>query len=130
MTDERARSNQLRDLGFITACSKRGRLFRVDSRSLTRAVNSSEMELICDSSALRELYLPNLELPVNPYVAKISEMKGLRVLDIEGSDFTDESLEQLAGLQQLQVLNVRTTNVSPACVAQLRKQMIGTRIII
>ena len=129
MTDERALSHQLRDSGFTTACSKRGRLLRVDSRTLSRPVEPMEMDGICLCSAMRELYLPHLELPTDVYVGKISEMAGLKVFDIEGSDFTDESLHELAGLQQLQVLNVRNTQVSSDCVAQWRKRMIGTRII-
>ena len=130
MTDERRLSNRLRESGFTTACSKRGRLLRVDSRTLSRPVESLEMEQVCLCGAMRELYLPDLDLSINAFVGRISEMAGLRVLDVEGSDFSDESLEQLADLQQLQVLNVRNTQVSSDCVAQLRKRMIGTRIII
>ena len=51
------------------------------------------------------------------------------MLDVEGCTLDDVSVEKLTDHPSLQVLNVRNTQVTEACVARLRKVMIGTRII-
>ena len=63
-------------------------------------------------------------------MAEIAALTKLKVLDVEGSDLTDLSVEQMTECVSLQVLNVRATQVTQDCVSRLRKIMIGTRIIL
>lgn len=129
MLDERQFAELLKQSGFTTGCSKRGRLLRLDGRGTLVDLNSDCLEQILQCSALRELYLPHAKDMLNGYGEELLSLAALKVLDLEGSDFNDDAVLQLVGHPHLQVLNVRSTRVTADCVAGLRKVMIGTRII-
>ncbi len=129
MQDERQFAERLKQNGFATGCSKRGRLLRLDGRETTAHLEFELLQQVVQCSALRELYLPHSREMLNLLVPELVGLEALKVLDLEGSDFNDASVLQLVGHPKLQVLNVRSTQVTADCVAELRKAMIGTRII-
>jgi hypothetical protein len=129
MESERRFAGQLSAAGWSTGLSRNGRLLRVDNRSGPTETDPQTLARIVRCPALRELYLRPGPHSVQPLAEAIAALEKLKVLDLEGSDFDDRCLNLLRGLRQLQVLNVRDTQVSGECVAGLRKTMIGTRII-
>ncbi len=127
--DEQALARQLQELGCAVGRSKSGRLLRVDNRNCTTPLNSELLTSLLQCTALKEVWLRQVTGFLNSHIESVAALPRLKSLDVEGSELTDQSLRQLADCRDLQVLNVRNTQVSPACVAELRKSMIGTRII-
>lgn len=114
--------------GFAVGRAKSGNLLRVDSRTCKNPVHVDMLARILQSSTLRELYLRGSE-GINEFATQIANLRKLRVLDVEGSDFSDDSLHKLSTMEQLEVINLRGTCVTPPMIAELRKKMIGTRMI-
>ena len=129
MSDERELAQQLLDQGFAVGRSKKGRLLRVDCRGSGDPPQRELVSKIVSCEKLRELYLPGLTGCLNDCCDRIAGLQFLQVLDVEGSDLTNESADQLVSCPTLSVLNVRDTCVTPERVDELRKVMIGTRII-
>lgn len=129
MSDELELSNLLTDLGCEVGRSKNGRLLRIDNRPCSTEPGRELLDRIIGCDALRELYLRDVCGFLNENFAAVAAMKKLQVLDVEGSDLNDASLEQIAGSPTLRVLNIRRTRVTDERVAGLRKKMINTRII-
>ncbi|MGI9516747.1 MAG: hypothetical protein ACR2NP_06875 [Pirellulaceae bacterium] len=127
--DEQALADQLQELGCAIGRSKKGRLLRVDNRECPAPLAQALLVQILACSALREIWLRHVSGFLNDHIETIAALPRLKSLDIEGSDLTNESLRRLTGCRELQVLNVRQTRVSEACVSDLRKSMINTRII-
>ncbi len=127
--DEREFGERLARTGCRTAFSKSGRLLRIDNRDCKLSLEAATLDGIVNCDALRELTLCAVTGWLNDNVAVIAGLKNLRSLDVEGSDLNDQSLAVLADCGNLQVLNVRTTQVSRAQVTEIRKRMIQTRII-
>ena len=133
MNSERAEAidqlcEDLIENGFTVGRATSGNVLRVDSRTCQDPVNIETVVQIVKLSTLRELYLRGLA-GINEFAAQISGLTKLRVLDVESSDFSDESLQALCTMEQLEMINLRDTRVTPPMVAALRKKMIRTRII-
>ena len=122
-------ARQLADLGCEVGRSKNGRLLRVDQRQCPDDLDPAILRRILGCTALKELYLRNSREFINERIGEIASLPKLKVLDIEASDITDDSLARLADCPSLQILNIRQTGVSESRVAALRKIMINTRII-
>ena len=129
MHDESQLAEILKTLGCDLGRSRSGRLLRVDCRSCPALPELNLLQRVLECQALRELYVPRSGDFPNSAIEQLAGLQKLKVLDLEDSDLDDKSVEQLANHAGLQVLNVRNTNVTEACVARLRKVMIGTRII-
>ena len=114
--------------GFSVGRAKSGNVLRVDSRPCQISINSSLVARILRLTTLRELYLRG-SAGINEFSEQIADLKKLKLLDIEASDFSDESLQRLSAMDQLELINVRDTHVTAEVVSELRKKMIGTRII-
>lgn len=114
--------------GWLVGRAKSGNILRVDSRSCPNAVNAETVTCICRLTTLRELYLRDFA-NINDFADQLAGLTKLKVLDLEATDLSDESLRKLTALNQLEMINVRQTQVNASLVAELRKKMIGTRII-
>ncbi len=122
-------ADQLKAAGCAVGRSKSGRLLRVDNRECPNQLQPDLLRQVLACTALKELYLRGSTEFLNHSVDSILALTKLKVLDVEGSDFSDDSLEQLAACNSLQVLNVRSTAVTQACVVRMRKVLIDVRII-
>lgn len=120
---------RLRELGCQVGVAKSGRILRVDNRDCPTPLPREILDQIVECDSLKELYLRSVVDWLNPNVSKIAALQKMKQLDVEGSDFNDDSLMCLKGCPALQVLNVRNTHVSESTVSELRKLMINTRII-
>jgi hypothetical protein len=129
MIDELELADRLGQIDCAVGKSRSGHLLRIDHRPSTHALPADLVELILQCVSLRELYLPNLTGMLNQRIDAMVGLKKLKVLDLEGSDFDDDSLRVLSRHANLQVLNVRNTRVTAECVTLVRKIMIGARII-
>ncbi len=127
--DERALALRLQSAGCATGISRAGRLLRVDNRSCPRSLSPELLVQILDCQRLRELCLQHIDGFLNAHIGAIASLERLRSLDVAGSDLTDQSLDELDRCRELQVLNIRGTRVTAGHVADVRKRMIGTRII-
>lgn len=133
MNSERAESfdhlcDDLIEHGFAVGRSKSGNVLRVDSRPCQKPVSLEMVGRIVELPTLRELYLRGLA-GINDVAARIASLTKLKVLDVEASDCSDETLQTLSSMGQLEVINVRDTRVTLPMVTELRKKMIRTRII-
>ena len=133
MTDsgnERELADQLKRIGCETGLSRNGRLLRVDNRACPDPLPPPLLESILNCSKLRDLYLRQIGDWLNGRMDQMVALTRLRTLDVAGSGLSDTQLDQLQHCPSLEVLNVRDTQVTPQRVAELRKRMIGTRIIL
>jgi len=126
-------AEQLIAFGFEIGKSRSGKILRVDNRQGIDQLDIQSvapwLERVVRCSSLKELYLQDVTGALDSMVSEIALLPKLRVLDVEGSDLGDPSLQTLAKCPALQVLNVRGTEVTAKKVAELRKVMIGVRII-
>ena len=120
---------QLLATGFEVGKSKGGTLLRVDNRNSGASLPSDLFAPVLQASTLREIYLRGSSGMLNEQIEALVALPRLQVLDVENSDLNDASLQQLASMATLQVLNVRGTQVTAGQIAITRKSMIGTRII-
>ncbi len=115
--------------GFEVGKSKTGKLLRVDNRSSGALMTSELFAGVMQSTTVREIWFRGSCGILNEQINALSTLPRLLVLDVENSDLSNESLQRLASMTSLQVLNVRGTQVTAEQIAVTRKSMIGTRII-
>jgi Leucine Rich Repeat (LRR) protein len=72
----------------------------------------------------------NSSKPTDAGLAHVKEMKNVGLyLGLRGSQITDEGLEHLVGLKELQSLDVRDTKVTPAAVQRLQKSLPECKVL-
>lgn len=128
-TDDRSRINQLKELGATVKLSKRSSILSVDFRTATRAVGDDDLALITTLPKLRELYLDS-SLITNAGLEHLEKLTALQTLDLQNTAITDEGLLRLKPLAQLKLLLLTGSRVTREAVAEARKQMLNTRIVL
>lgn len=120
---------QLLAAGFEVGKSKTDKLLRVDNRNSGASMPPVLFEKVLQSNTIREVYLRGSSGILNQNIDGLCALPRLQVLDLENSDLNNDSLQRLASMTSLQVLNVRGTRITGEQIALTRKSMIGTRII-
>jgi hypothetical protein len=107
--------------------TRKGRVHTVDFRDAP-GVSDDEILPLTQLERLTELCLAGTAI-TDATVARLTPLARLETLDLENTAVTDAALASLAQLPQLKLLVLRGTRVSREAVAELRKRMIGTRIV-
>ena len=77
---------------------------------------------------LKEIYLPQTAIGDGALDALLN-LKRLTVLNLDGTTVSDIHMDRILELEKLTLLSITDTQVSREKVAELRKKMIGTRIV-
>ncbi|MEQ8789143.1 MAG: hypothetical protein RIC55_22715 [Pirellulaceae bacterium] len=126
--NEEAIAERLRTCGAQLRMTRKGRVHTVDFRSAAENFGPEPLESIRQLERVKELHLLGPEVD-DRTVAALASLPQLETLDLEQTAVTDAALPHLSQMQQLKLLVLRGTSVSREAVAELRKQMIGTRIV-
>ncbi len=118
----------LEQIGGKLRRSKSGRVLSVDFRESPASVDTELAKQLIRLPRLKEIYLPQTAIGDGALDALLN-LKRLTVLNLDGTTVSDIHMDRILELEKLTLLSITDTQVSREKVAELRKKMIGTRIV-
>lgn len=122
--------SKLDGLGVVLRFSKTKKLLSIDARP-----SPSKLELGDDLikqlpifDRLKEVYLSDCPV-TDAAVAHLASLKRLEILELDNTNVSDEMLPVAAAMNKLKILSLNQTLVTKEAVAQIRKKMLGCRIV-
>lgn len=128
MPDEQIAAS-LRALGAQLRMTRKGRVHTVDFRETGGPITDADVSCLSRLERLHEVCLAGTAV-TDAAVERLAGLEKLETLDLENTAVTDAALAHLGRMPQLKLLVLRGTQVSREAVAEFRKQMIGTRIVV
>ncbi len=119
---------KLTSLGAILKRSKGGKILVVDFRPVANDLDDEHLSPLAGLDRLKELYLDGAPI-TDAALPTLQQFAKLVTLDLQHTAVTDAGLVHLKSMKQLKLLLLTGSQVTREGVAQLRKSMIGTRII-
>ena len=121
-------AERLRALGAIVKLTKKGRVHTVDLRPLAVAAGNAEVASLAGLARLQELFLAGTAVD-DEAISRLGEFSKLAMLDLQETAVSDAVLDDLRALGQLKLLLLTGTKITRLGISELRKEMIGTRIV-
>ncbi len=128
VTEEKAVSG-LEEQGATLKYSKGGKVLSVDFRSARQPLGEDTWQMMGCFSSLRELYLAGQNVG-DDVLTSLEGLDKLTTLDLQNTQVTDEGLKTIKALPGLKLLLLSGSGVTREGVADVRKSMLKTRIVL
>ena len=118
----------LTELQVVIRKSKKGRILSVDFSNVASKTDDQIVEKLSGLPRLKHVILPESRIS-NQVIPILTSLQHLDTLDLENTDISDQYADLFLNCQKLALLSITGTSISKEKVAELRKKMIGTRIV-
>jgi len=122
--------SKLNGLGVILRFSKSKKLLSIDARPSPSKLELSDdlIEQLPVFDRLKEVYLSDCPV-TDAAVTHLASLERLEVLELDNTNVSDKILPIVAEMNKLKILSLNQTRVTKEAVAQIRKKMLGCRIV-
>ena len=114
--------------GAVVKRAKSGRLHTLDLKPIAAQLSNADVTALAVLSDIRHLELDGAAID-DQAIPALQQLAKLNYLSLQQTTVSDQSVEALQQMQQLKFLLLTGTAVSKEGLANLRRGMIGTRIV-
>ncbi len=108
--------------------SKKGRILSVDFSGIASTTDDQIVQKLSGLPRLKHVILTGSKI-TDQVIPTLAALRQLDTLDIENTEISDQHADLFLMCEKLALLSITGTKISREKVAELRKKMIGTRIV-